>query len=150
MQPSGSSTIATSSPLPGKLHHIGFVVGSIAKSVQPFIDSLQLEWDGLVFHDPNQGVRVTFLRHKAVDSPLLELVEPAGEASPVAAFGKKGGGLHHICYEVENLEERLAFVRSKGGVVARPPMPAIAFQDRRIAWVYTKSKMLIEFLERQR
>lgn len=129
-------------------HHIGFVVPSIADSVQGFIATLRAEWDGVIFHDPNQVVRVTFLRSQAAGSPWLELVEPAGDDSPVIPFLKKGGGLHHLCYEVENLEEELAFSRSKGGILTRKPVPAVAFNGRRIAWVYTKNKLLIEYLER--
>lgn len=131
----------------GKFHHIGFVVASIASSVQGFIDVLQADWDGVIFHDPHQVVRVTFLRGKHAGSPLLELVEPAGENSPVLPFLKKSGGLHHLCYEVESLEEQLAFCRASGALIARPPLPAVAFGGRRIAWVYTKNKLLLEYLE---
>jgi methylmalonyl-CoA/ethylmalonyl-CoA epimerase len=132
----------------GTFHHIGFVVASIADSVQGFIDALHTDWDGVIFHDPNQLVRVTFLRGKNAGSPRLELVEPAAEDSPVIPFLKKGGGLHHLCYEVENLEQQLTFCRSKGSLIARPPLPAVAFDGRRIAWVYTKNKLLLEYLER--
>ena len=134
---------------PGMFHHIGFVVASIAESVQGFRDSLQAGWDGNIFHDANQIVRVTFLRPAAAESPFLELVEPAGDNSPVIPFLKRGGGLHHLCYEVESLESQLTFSRSKGGIITRPPMPAIAFNGRRVAWVYTKNKLLIEYLERR-
>ena len=75
-------------------------------------------------------------------------MEPAGENAPVQAFVKRGGGLHHVCYEVENLEEALTRARDVGGLITRPPLPAVAFAGRRIAWVYTKSKLLIEYLER--
>jgi methylmalonyl-CoA/ethylmalonyl-CoA epimerase len=143
-----SSMDATLSPDSGKLHHIGFIVASISESVQGFIDSLQAEWDGKIFHDPNQVVRVTFLKIQQGEAPLLELVEPAGEKSPVNSFLQKGGGLHHVCYEVENLEQTLAFSRSKGAIITRRPMPAVAFAGRRIAWVYMKSKLLVEYLER--
>jgi methylmalonyl-CoA/ethylmalonyl-CoA epimerase len=134
----------------GTFHHIGFVVASIPTSVQGFLDSLQAEWDGTIFHDPNQAVRVTFLRVKPAANPLFELVEPAGENSPVIPFLKRGGGLHHLCYEIDNLEDQLTLSRAQGGLVVRPPLPAVAFEGRRIAWVYTKNKLLLEYLERQR
>lgn len=134
----------------GNFHHIGFVVASIQDSVQIFLDSLQAEWDGMVFHDPNQAVRVTFLHGKHPGHPVLELVEPAGEKSPVIPFLKRGGGLHHLCYEVDGLEDQLALSRAQGGLVVRPPLPAVAFGGRRIAWVYTKNKLLLEYLEHQR
>ena len=132
----------------GSLHHVGFVVSSIQTSVQGFADMLQSNWDTHVFHDPNQGVRVTFLQsHKAGD-PLWELIEPADEKSPVQSFAAKGGGLHHVCFVVQNLGEALEQARTRGAIVTRPPMPAVAFGGRRIAWVYTKTRLLIEYLER--
>lgn len=134
----------------GTFHHIGVVVASIQTSVQGFLDSLQAEWDGTIFFDPHQAVRVTFLRGKHAANPLLELVEPAGENSPVIPFLKRGGGLHHLCYQIDNLEDQLALSRAQRGIVVRPPLPAVAFEGRRIAWVYTKNKLLLEYLERQR
>jgi|SRR5579863_4393982 len=144
------SSTGAALPSEGTFHHIGFVVASIANSVQGFIEVLQAEWDGVIFHDPNQSAKVTFLRGKHPGIPLLELVEPAGESSPVVPFLKKGGGLHHLCYEVADLEKQLAFCRSRGALIARPPLPAVAFGGRRIAWVYTKNKLLLEYLERSK
>jgi methylmalonyl-CoA/ethylmalonyl-CoA epimerase len=134
--------------LQGTFHHLGFVVASIQSSVPGLLDSLQAEWDGTIFHDPLQAVRVTFLRGKHAANPVLELVEPAGENSPVMPFLKRGGGLHHVCYEIDNLEDQLALSRAQRGLVVRPPLPAVAFGGRRIAWVYTKNKLLLEYLER--
>lgn len=137
----------------GAFHHVGFVVPSIQDSVQGFADMLQADWDGHIFHDPNQGVRVTFLKSRRAGDPLFELVEPAlGEStnakSPVQSFAAKGGGLHHVCYVVDNLEQELAGARALGALITRPPTPAVAFGGRRIAWVYTKNRLLIEYLER--
>ena len=131
----------------GTFHHVGFVVASIQDSAPGFATSLDATWDGEIIHDPNQVVRVTFLQSKHPSNPLLELVEPAGEKSPVLSFLQRGGGLHHICYQVDNLEEQLQLSRAAGGLITRPPLPAVAFGGRRIAWVYTKNKLLIEYLE---
>jgi methylmalonyl-CoA/ethylmalonyl-CoA epimerase len=132
----------------GSFHHMGFVVGSIANSVQGFSAILQADWDEHVFHDPLQGVRVTFLKSRRAGDPLWELVEPADPKSPVQSFAAKGGGLHHVCYVVENLEQSLTGARSHGALVTRQPAPAVAFGGRRIAWIYTKNRLLIEYLER--
>ena len=131
------------------LHHIGFVVGSIEKTVDRFAQSISAQWDGHIIADPLQGVRVTFLR--SIVSPsesLIELVEPAGAKSPVENFLKRGGGLHHLCYEVDSLTAQLQLSRSLGGLVVRQPMPAVAFGGRHIAWVYTADKLLTEYLAR--
>jgi methylmalonyl-CoA/ethylmalonyl-CoA epimerase len=142
------ASIALSWVPQGTFHHVGFVVASIQNSAKGFAESLEAEWDGVITHDPNQVVRVAFLRSKSAADPLFELIEPAGEKSPVIPFLKKGGGLHHLCYEVPDLDKQLEGVRSKGSLITRPPMPAEAFGGRRIAWVYTRSKLLIEYLER--
>jgi len=141
------STALTWAP-PGTFHHVGFVVASIQEIVQSFVQSLDAEWDGRIIHDPNQAVRVTFLRGKNPADPLFELVESAGEKSPVLSFAQKGGGLHHVCYVVDSLDVRLTQCRSQGMIVVRPPLPAAAFGGRRIAWVYTRDKLLVEYLER--
>ena len=82
-----------------------------------------------------------------MEDPQIELVEPAGEDSPVLRFLEQGGGLHHVCYEVADLEEQLVEFRSRGAVIARRPKPAVAFGGRRIAWVITAEKLLVELLE---
>jgi methylmalonyl-CoA/ethylmalonyl-CoA epimerase len=131
----------------GRLHHIGFVVSSIEKSVKNFSTSLELNWDSKIFEDPNQQVRVTFLQGLSSVDPLIELIEPAGEQSPVLSFLKRGGGLHHLCVQVDNLEEQLRKSRAAGGLITRQPLPAVAFGGRRIAWVFARNKLLIEYLE---
>ena len=133
--------------LPLCLHHVGFVVANIETAMPGFLRSLAAEWDGQVFHDPLQKVRVAFLATRAQD-PLIELVEPAGDDSPVSRFlQERGGGLHHVCYEVAHLEEELIAFRSRGASIAKRPLPAVAFGGRRIAWVITSEKLLVELLE---
>jgi methylmalonyl-CoA/ethylmalonyl-CoA epimerase len=130
-----------------RLHHIGFVVKSIARTGKSFAESLALTWNEKVFFDPLQKVSVTFMQSAVPTEPQIELIEPVGEDSPVRAFLSKGGGLHHLCYEVSSLETQLELSRSLGGKLVRPPMPAVAFDGRRIAWVYGKARLLVEFLE---
>jgi methylmalonyl-CoA/ethylmalonyl-CoA epimerase len=132
----------------GGFHHVGFVVASIAIAAPGFAGMLQADWDEQVFHDPNQDVRVTFMKSRRSGDPLWELVEPADDRSPVHSFAVKGGGLHHVCYVVDNLEQALTGARSLGAIVTRQPMPAVAFGGRRIAWIYTRNRLLIEYLER--
>ena len=133
----------------GTFHHVGFVVSSIHDTVQSFAESLNAQWDGAIVFDPHQDSRVTFLRSRNQSDPLFELIEPASENSPVIAFAKKGGGIHHVCYVVDSLEQQLERCRSQRLLVVRQPAPAAAFGGRRIAWVYTRNKLLIEYLERQ-
>jgi methylmalonyl-CoA/ethylmalonyl-CoA epimerase len=130
-----------------RLHHLGFVVADIAASVSGFQNSLGASWDSQIFTDPHQKVRVTFLTTRPGD-PQIELVEPVGEDSPVLRFlCDKGGGLHHACYEVRDLEGELQAFRARGSLIVKRPKPAVAFQGRRIAWLLTQEKLLIELLE---
>jgi methylmalonyl-CoA/ethylmalonyl-CoA epimerase len=134
-------------PVQGRLHHVGFVVQSIAMAAEEFSRSIAGTWDGRVIQDPLQGARVAFLQGPIASDALVELIEPVDEGSPVSKFLKRGGGLHHLCYEVGNLETQLRYIRSTGSLVVRSPVPAVAFGGRRIAWVYTKAKLLLEYLE---
>jgi len=131
---------------PLRLHHVGFVVASIEQAMPGFVRSLAATWDERVIYDPLQKVKVAFLTTRVQD-PQIELVEPAGEDSPVLRFLEQGGGLHHVCYEVADLEEQLVEFRSRGAVIAKRPKPAVAFGGRRIAWVITAEKLLVELLE---
>jgi methylmalonyl-CoA/ethylmalonyl-CoA epimerase len=134
---------------PLNFHHVGYVVANIAATVEGFKRSLDAQWDGCVYEDPHQKVKVTFLTTRRGD-PQIELVEPAGEDSPVLRFlREKGSGLHHVCYEVEDLERSMAEMRTRGAMIARRPKPAVAFQGRQIAWMLTAEKLLVELLERQ-
>jgi methylmalonyl-CoA/ethylmalonyl-CoA epimerase len=131
------------------LHHLGFVVASISAVAERFAVSMSARWDGQIIHDPLQQVRVAFFSPADARNPVFELVEPCGEASPVSNFLKKRVGLHHVCYEIEDLESGLRQARGVGFAVASDPKPAVAFGGRRIAWVRSRSHLLMEFLERQ-
>jgi len=141
-------SIAGSWVPPGTFHHVGFVVASIRDSVEGFQESLEAEWDRSIVHDPQQMVRVTFLRGRNPADPLFELIEPAADKSPVVALAKRGGGLHHLCYLVDSLEEQLKRSRTRGALIVSHPRPAAAFDGRRIAWIYTRNRLLLEYLER--
>jgi len=130
-----------------KLHHVGFVVSSIQDCAESFAMGLGATWDGKIVFDPLQKVRVTFLQGRSSADPLIELVEPGELKSPVSRFLKGGGGLHHLCYEVEDLESHLEFCKSVGTIILRPPVPAAFFDGRHIAWAMTKKRLLLEFLE---
>jgi methylmalonyl-CoA/ethylmalonyl-CoA epimerase len=131
-----------------KLHHVGFVVASIQDCGASFAQALGATWDGNIVFDPIQKVRVTFFEGRSKTDPLVELVEPGGSDSPVTKFLERGGGLHHLCYEVDDLEGHLKFCRSVGNTILRAPVPAVAFGGRKIAWAMTRKKLLVEFLER--
>lgn len=132
---------------PGRLHHWGFVINDVRHGAEAFAKSLGADWDGAIYEDPGQRVRVTFLTTSQLDAKI-ELIEPASENSPVSRFLRdRGGGLHHVCYEVGDLDKALEEFRARGAIIAKRPLPAIAFAGRRIAWVITAEKLLVELLE---
>jgi len=133
----------------GVLHHLGFVVKSISTVADEFAASISGRWDGEIIHDPIQRVRVAFFSPVDSGNPVYELVEPASEDSPVTDFLKKRGGLHHVCYQVNDLDAALEAARSTGWAIASSPAPAVAFEGRRIAWIFSKTRLLMELLERQ-
>lgn len=100
------------------------------------------------FHDPIQGVSVCFLRREMASDYVLELVAPSGPDSPIQQTLKRGSGAYHLCYEVEGLEQAMAHCLSQGCVKVSDPVPAVAFENRRIAWLFTPARQLIELLER--
>jgi methylmalonyl-CoA/ethylmalonyl-CoA epimerase len=133
----------------GILHHLGFVVSSISAIAESFAASMSARWDGEIIHDSIQRVRVAFFFPVDPRNPVFELVEPASETSPVSNFLKKRGGLHHVCYEIDNLESALENARSASWGIAVTPAPAVAFDGRRIAWICSRNRLLMELLERQ-
>jgi methylmalonyl-CoA/ethylmalonyl-CoA epimerase len=129
-----------------RLHHMGFVVADITTAMPAFVRSMAAEWDGQIFEDPLQKAKVAFMTTRPGDAQI-ELVQPVGENSPVQRFLLQGGGMHHLCYEVASLEAELTSFRSRGAAIASRPKPAVAFGGRRIAWVITSEKFLVELLE---
>lgn len=129
-------------------HHLGYVVPDIAAAMKGFVGLLGAVWDGRVYEDPYQRVKVAFFAVKPGD-PLVELVEPAAADSPVRRFlMERGGGLHHVCYEVGDIDEQVTVMRSRGCMIVRRPKPAIAFNGRKIAWIFTPERLLVELLQR--
>lgn len=130
------------------LHHVGYAVGSISAMADAFAKSLGAAWDGNIVHDPLQEACVAFFHVGGQHVPAIELIQPAGDGSPLHKFVAKGGGLHHLCYEVDSLDGQLAESRAARCLIVKQPLPAVAFGGRRIAWVYTPQKLLVEYLER--
>lgn len=110
---------------------------------------MSARWDGQLIYDPMQRVRLAFFTPADPRNPVFELVEPAEPVSPVSNFLKKGGGLHHVCYEVDDMESSLRTAREAGLVIVALPKPAVAFGGRRISWISSRNRLLMELLERR-
>ncbi len=130
--------------LDARLHHIGIVARDFASGTAIY-RALGYQPVTAVIEDPGQQVFVQFWRLR--EEVPLEIIVPAADDSPVSGFLEKtGGGLYHLCFASPDLEATLEFVRTRRGIVVRPPIPAAAFQGRRVAFVYWQHA-LVEFVE---
>jgi len=126
-------------------HHVGVAVESIERTGSLFVEAGYKMT--VVIFDPKQNVNISFLEKDG--SPLLELVEPVDEHSPVRnILNKTGVSAYHFCYEVENLDDSIAQLRRKKFMLIVKPVEAVAFNGRRICFLYNKDAGLIELLEK--
>jgi methylmalonyl-CoA/ethylmalonyl-CoA epimerase len=120
-------------------------VNRIDREGAEYCQAFGLAAPGEPVDDPIQNVRVAFAQ--LANGVAVEFVEPLGAKSPVSRILGRGGGLYHVCYEVQDLAETLARVRQQGGLLVSGPVPARAFGGRRIAFIYTVNHELVEFVE---
>jgi methylmalonyl-CoA/ethylmalonyl-CoA epimerase len=131
-----------------KLRHVGVAVPSL----DPATDTLATLFGYRVisgpFDDPIQKVSVNFLTQSDNDVAEIELIAPLGQDSPITAMlAKSSGGAYHLCFETSDIEQALVHAKNNGCIVISGPVPAVAFNGRRIAWIYTKSRQLFELVE---
>ena len=81
-----------------KIHHMGIVVDNIETSLGEFSKLVKFENSSIPTLIGSQKVKVCFMKFGEFN---IELIEPIGTDSPVHNFLEKGGGFHHICFEVE-------------------------------------------------
>ncbi len=132
--------------IPLKFHHVGIVVESIREAARRYEEFFGLQPLSPVVRDDRQGVNVQFLGGEAA-ATSVELIEPLPGNSPVRRALEKGGGLNHICFEVTDIEECVRHAGSEGVICVCPPVPAVAFEGRRIAFLYYRGIGLVEFVE---
>lgn len=131
-----------------KLHHIGIVVPKITNSLDEFEKFPFVESASEITLISSQKVNVCFLK---IGDFNIELIEPITEDSPVSNFLKNSGGIHHMCFEVENLNKALEDFVQKGARIIVEPVKG--FEDRLIAFVFLNMKNskfnLIELAEKK-
>jgi methylmalonyl-CoA/ethylmalonyl-CoA epimerase len=94
-----------------KIDHIGIAVADAGASLAFFREALGLEVDAPE-EVPSQHVRVTFL---PAGDASLELLEPTSEESAVARYlAKRGPGLHHVAFRVDDIRAALAQLKARG------------------------------------
>jgi methylmalonyl-CoA/ethylmalonyl-CoA epimerase len=110
--------------------------------------------------DPVQKVTACFMGKEGPEEVHIELLEPTEDRSPIAKFlGKKGGGLHHLCFEVDDIDAATRDLEQKGFKVVSEPVECIGYDrsfnlgkecSTRIAFLMTSNKLLIELLQKGR
>lgn len=131
------------------IHHIGVVVRNIEGHFQKyFCDALGYQEISETYRDETIGVFVAFINMN--DKIYLELVQPIDDKSPVYNYlQKRGQSLHHLCFEVDDINAECERLRSKNYMVTFPPTPAVAFRGRNVAFLMSKDEnYLIELLQK--
>ena len=94
-----------------KINHIGIAVNSLDASIPFYRDQLGMTFEGTE-EVAEQKVRVAFLQ---VGESRIELLEPTAPDSPVARFLEKNGeGIHHMAYEVDDINAALTRMKEQG------------------------------------
>ncbi|MCP5048627.1 MAG: methylmalonyl-CoA epimerase [bacterium] len=133
-----------------KLHHIGKVVGDIAEARTYYKETFGFEALGEPVIDPIQKVEVLLINSGFGPEVTIELVRPISEDSPVYRFLKKtGGGIHHLSYEVEDIHAAIAQLEEKGAKALGKVVPSTGHNNYPSVWLYTRSRELIELIERK-
>lgn len=127
--------------------HIGIAVKSIADAVPYYVDTLGLKL--LAIEEvASQKVRVAFIDAGNIK---FELLEPIGEDGPVSKFlEKRGEGVHHIAFGVDNIRTRMIELEEKG-VQLLQDEPKLGAGGAEVAFLHPKSSfgVLVELCEKK-
>ena len=118
-----------------KIHHIGIVVPTINDSLAELTKILKFDTIGVPTLIGSQKVNVCFMKLGQIN---LELIEPAENDSPIADFASKGGGFHHLCFEVKDINSTIDELERHGARLLVKPV--LGFEDRMIAFLYLNMK----------
>ncbi|KAB3533794.1 methylmalonyl-CoA epimerase [Alkaliphilus serpentinus] len=130
-----------------KLDHIGIAVKNLDEALKLYQDILGLECAGTEVVE-EQKVRVAFL---PIGDTEVELLESTDEEGPIAKFiEKKGEGIQHLAFRVDNIEEAIEEMKEKG-VRMIDEKPRYGAGGARIAFCHPKSTngILVELSERE-
>ncbi len=120
----------------GRLNHVAIAVPDLAAASAQYRTMLGAEvTDPQAL--PEHGVTVVFIH---LPNTKIELLEPLGEGSPIAAFLAKNpsGGMHHVCYEVEDILAARDHLRKEGARVLGDGEPKIGAHNKPVLFLHPK------------
>ena len=128
-----------------RVDHIGYAVKNIDKAKK------SMEALGYTFKPTIEDTdRNIFIAFGSLDGYCIELVAPffGGGVSPIdSVLSKNGPTPYHICYISDDIERDIEKLTASGFKVSLPLTPAIAFNNKRVAFLYALSIGLIEIVE---
>jgi methylmalonyl-CoA/ethylmalonyl-CoA epimerase len=120
----------------GRLNHVAIAVRDIAKASAVYRDTLGAEVSDRIAQ-PDHGVSTVFI---TLPNTKIELLEPLGEGSPIDKFLERNpdGGIHHICYEVDDIIAARDQLKAQGARVLGDGEPKIGAHGKPVLFLHPK------------
>src|SRR5208337_5264938 len=120
----------------GRLNHVAIAVRDIAAAAKVYRDTLGAEVSAAV-KQSEHGVSTVFI---TLPNTKIELLEPLGAASPIAKFLERNpdGGIHHVCYEVDDIVAARDRLRAEGARVLGDGEPRLGAHDKPVLFLHPK------------
>ncbi|MCB1535330.1 MAG: methylmalonyl-CoA epimerase [Rhodoblastus sp.] len=120
----------------GRLNHVAIAVKDLEKSASLYRDTLGAKVSAPQ-PEPNHGVTVVFIE---LPNTKIELLQPLGADSPIAKFLEKNpdGGMHHVCYEVDDILVARDHLKAKGARVLGDGNPKIGAHGKPVLFLHPK------------
>jgi methylmalonyl-CoA/ethylmalonyl-CoA epimerase len=120
----------------GRLNHVAIAVPDLEAAAAQYRDTLGARV-GAPQAEPDHGVTVVFIE---LPNTKIELLHPLGEGSPIQGFLDKNpsGGIHHICYEVDDILAARDRLRAQGARVLGAGEPKIGAHGKPVLFLHPK------------
>ncbi|MEM9010222.1 MAG: methylmalonyl-CoA epimerase [Pseudomonadota bacterium] len=120
----------------GRLNHVAIAVPDLQAAIAQYRDVLGADVSAPQ-DEPDHGVTVVFI---SLPNTKIELLYPLGEGSPIAGFLEKnpGGGMHHVCYEVDDIRAARDRLAASGARVLGDGEPRIGAHGKPVLFLHPK------------
>ena len=120
----------------GRLNHVAIAVPALGPAAAVYSTALGAQVSEPV-PQPDHGVTVVFV---TLPNTKIELLEPLGESSPIAAFLERNpsGGMHHVCYEVDDIIGARDRLKAAGARVLGDGEPRIGAHGKPVLFLHPK------------